>query len=155
MSQNILIIYKNTSFEEIESFLYRAILCKYHTLFTVGIYDISPKQEDYLMKIVHYLIKFITERDNSNNKKNKKIIDIKPFIVFIYNTKINKSQSHNKFIDQIKRIAGRKNLKRKKKAKPQEEKKKVEQKEDKKDYVKINELKYSERTESFDNLTIN
>jgi hypothetical protein len=36
ISQNVLIINKYTSYEEIESFLYRSILCKYHSLFIIG-----------------------------------------------------------------------------------------------------------------------
>ena len=147
ISQNILLINRNTSFEEIESFLYRAILCKYHTLFTIGIIDTSPKQEDYVMKTITYLIKYLFERDNPNIKKNIRKIqaNIKPCIAFIYNSKLNKSQSQNKFIDQIKKIGVI--LKRKTKKDTKEN----DIKEDKNESLKINNLKFASRyTQSFE-----
>ena len=110
ISQNILLINKDTSLEEMESFLYRSILCKYHSLFIIGINDILPSQEDYLMKITNFLINYIKERDNPNSKNKRRIeADIKPCIIFIYN----KNQSQNKFIEQIKKIACHKDLTRK------------------------------------------
>ena len=112
LSQNILLINRNTSPEELESFLYRSILCKYHSLFIIGINDILPSQEDFLMKIANFLIKYIKKRDNPNStNKRRNETDIKPCIIFIYNKNI----SQNKFIEQIKKIASHKNLSRKKK----------------------------------------
>ena len=112
LSQNILLINRNTSPEELESFLYRSILCKYHSLFIIGINDILASQEDFLMKKVNFLIKYIKKRDNPNSTNKRRIeADIKPCIIFIYNKNI----SQNKFIEQIKKIASYKNLSRKKK----------------------------------------
>ena len=151
ISQNIILINKDTSFEEIESFLYRSILCNYHTLFIIGITDISPKQEDYLMKNTNYLIKYIKERDNPNIKNKRKIeADIKPCIIFIYNTLINEKQNQNKFIEQIKKMAAHKDLTRKKEKKDID---KVKEK-DKKKQLKINDIKFDERKPSNGDISI-
>ena len=116
ISQNILLINKDTSLEEIEFFLYRALLCKYHTLFIIGINDILHSQEEKIMEITYLLINHIKKRDNPNSKNQRKIkVDIKPCIIFIYN----KNQKQNKFIEQIKKVASKivlhKDLKRVKK----------------------------------------
>ena len=93
ISQNVLIINKYTSYEEIESFLYRSILCKYHPLFVIGLNNLTSSQEDYFLKSINNIIKKI-------NKNNREEIDIKSSIIFIYNN----NQSKNKFIEQLKNI---------------------------------------------------
>ena len=93
ISQNVLIINKYTSYEEIESFLYRSILCKYHSLFIIGLNDLTSSQEDCLLKNINNIIKKI-------NKNNGDEIDIKSCVIFVYN----EYQSKNKFIGQLKNI---------------------------------------------------
>jgi len=93
ISQNVLIINKYTSYEEIESFLYRSILCKYHPLFVIGLNNLTSSQEDYFLKSINNIIKKI-------NKNNREEIDIKSSIIFIYNN----NQSKSKFIEQLKNI---------------------------------------------------
>ena len=99
ISQNILLINKDTSYEELESFLYRAILCKYNSLFIIGLNNLISSQEDSLLRIINDLIKFIKKRDKMNSN-NENEIDIKSCIIFIYN----ENQNNNKFIQQIKNI---------------------------------------------------
>ena len=107
ISQNILLINKDTSDEELECFLFRSILCNYHTLFIIGIYDITNSQEDNLLNITNKLMDFIKIRDNKNIKNLSKIkANIKSCIIFIYN-------HDSKFIDNIKKIANYKDLTRK------------------------------------------
>ena len=104
ISQNVLLINKTTSLEEIESFLYRSFLCNYNSLFIIGLNNFFPSQSDYLMKITKYLINYIKERDNPGLTRQRGLkANIKPFIIFIYN----KVQSKNKFLEHIKKIAQR------------------------------------------------
>ena len=85
ISQNVLLINHDTSNEEIESFLYRSILCEYHTLFTIGINNLDSSQEDFILKKNKELINYIKKRDNPKDKNYSKIIpNIKSCIVFIY-----------------------------------------------------------------------
>ena len=93
ISQNVLIINKYISYEEIESFLYRSILCKYHSLFIIGLNNLTSSQEDCLLKNINNIRKKI-------KKNNGDEIDIKSCVIFVYNENQNKS----KFIGQIKNI---------------------------------------------------
>ena len=101
ISQNILLINKTTSFEEMESFLYRAILCNYNTLFIIGLNNFMPSQGDYLMKITKYLINYIKERDNPGSKTKDIEAKIKSCIIFLYK----KERINKKFIEHIRKIA--------------------------------------------------
>ena len=101
ISQNILLMNKATSFEEIESFLYRAILCNYNTFFVIGLNNFMPSQSDYLMKITKYLINYIKKRDNPGLKRRDIEAKIKPCIIFIYK----KDRINKKFIEHIRKIA--------------------------------------------------
>ena len=59
IAQNILICSNETSFEEIQSFFYRAILCDYNTLFIVEILESFSnfqhnKMNIYINKLLSY-----------------------------------------------------------------------------------------------------
>ena len=94
ISQNILICSKETSTEEIQSFLYRAILCDYNTLFIFEIIEsLSESQYNkiftYIDKILSIkLEKYKTDKNDSATYKIK-IQETKEylnsFIVFVYN----------------------------------------------------------------------
>ena len=49
IAQNILITNKETSIEEIQGFLYRAILCDYNTLFVVEINELLSEYQQSIM----------------------------------------------------------------------------------------------------------
>ena len=92
ISQNLLICSKETSIEEIQSFLYRAILCEYNTLF---VFEIIESLTDFqYSKIYTYIDKILSiklEKYKSKNKENvgklKTQIYLNSYIVFIYNKK--------------------------------------------------------------------
>ena len=93
ISQNILICSKETSIEEIQSFLYRAILCEYNTLFTVEILDsFSNFQHNKMYSYIDKLLSIKLEKYKNENKDNKiKDIDksktrdyLDSYIVFAY-----------------------------------------------------------------------
>ena len=68
ISQNLLICSKETSIEEIKSFLYRAILCEYNTLFVFEI--IEPLSDSQYNKIYTYIDKILSIKlDNYRRKK--------------------------------------------------------------------------------------
>ena len=92
ISQNVLIINIYTSYEEIESFLYRAFLCKYHSLFIIGLNILTSSQEDCMLKNINNIIKNI-----KNHNNNRDEINIKSCVIFVYN----ENQSKNKFIGQL------------------------------------------------------
>ena len=68
-------------------------MCKYHSLFIIGLNDLTSSQEDCLLKNINNIIKKI-------NKNNGDEIDIKSCVIFVYN----EYQSKNKFIGQLKNI---------------------------------------------------
>ena len=68
ISQNILICDSETSFEEIQSFLYRAILCEYNTLFIIEIsVSFSCFQHQ---KMYHYIDKILSNKFEKSIKEN-------------------------------------------------------------------------------------
>ena len=87
IAQNILICSKDTSFEEIQSFLYRAILCNYNTLFIIELTEsFSECQYTELVSLVDSLLSYKYEK-NINEMNMQKYLN--SCIVFIYNDKIN------------------------------------------------------------------
>ena len=94
ISQNILICSKETSIGEIQSFLYRAILCDYNTLF---VFEIVGALSDFQYNnIYNYIDKILTIKlEKYKNEKNNsaaykiKIEETKEyldsFVVFVYN----------------------------------------------------------------------
>jgi hypothetical protein len=92
ISQNILICGKETSIEEIQSFLYRAILCEYNTLFVFEI--IESLSEYQYNKIYTYIDKILSIKLEKYKRENKENVDksktelyLNSYIVFVYNKK--------------------------------------------------------------------
>jgi len=69
IAQNVLITSKETCEEEIQSFLYRAILCNYNSLFVVEINDSFSEQQQSIMN--SYIDQLLTykKRDKKCEKK--------------------------------------------------------------------------------------
>ena len=84
IAQNVLLTNSETSIGEIYSFMYRAIKCRFNTLFTISISeDFSVKNLNIMTSIMDKII-----RDMKAENLIKKIKDLKPCILFI--TQINK-----------------------------------------------------------------
>ena len=88
IAQNILICSKETSIEEMQSFLYRAILCEFNTLFIIEILEsFSNFQHN---KMYSYIDKLLTYKFNNSKKQNKNIDKsraneyLNSLIVFVY-----------------------------------------------------------------------
>ena len=90
LAQNILISNKETSYEEMQAFFNRAILCKFNTLFIV---EINNSFSDYQQKIMNNFIdKLLTYKNDIYNEKEKVNIDksntneyMESCLIFIYN----------------------------------------------------------------------
>jgi len=103
IAQNILISSKETSIEEIQAFLYRAVLCDYNTLFVVEINEsLSDYQQGIMYNFLDELLLYKMDKYREINKginiekgKTKEYLDA--CIVFIYEKK-NKDLS---FINEI------------------------------------------------------
>ena len=112
IAQNILIISKETSIEEISSFLYRAILCDYNTLFMVKLNE-SLTDDQYNI-LYTYIGKILTIKFEKYKNENKYISEldklktseyIDSFIVFTYD----ENQKNNNIIKLEKYINGKLN----------------------------------------------
>ena len=72
IAQNILICSNETSIEEMQSFLYRAILCKYNTLFIIEILEsFSSFQHNRMYSYIDKLLSDKLEKSIKENKENK------------------------------------------------------------------------------------
>ena len=91
ISQNILVCNNETSIEEIKSFLYRAILCEFRTLFVIELLESFPdaqfnKMLYYIDKILSIKYeKYLKKNNEKNIKKEESNIYLDSFIVFVYN----------------------------------------------------------------------
>jgi len=96
IAQNILVMNKETSLEEIQAFFNRAILCDFNTLFVI---QLNKTFSDYQQKImIDFMDKLlIYKNEDYNNKyqervrKNQTGKYIESCIIFIYNNKCNES----------------------------------------------------------------
>ena len=79
IAQNILLTNNETSIGEIYSFMYRAIKCRFHTLFIISISDDFSIQNLNIMTNLLNQIVFDMKREN----KIKTINDLEPCILFI------------------------------------------------------------------------
>ncbi len=90
IAQNILFCNKETSLEEIQSFLYRAFLCDYNTLFVIEINDsFSDFQYNIMYSYIDALLlykleKYKDEKNNNNISKDKTNIYLDACIIFVY-----------------------------------------------------------------------
>ena len=93
IAQNILISSKETSIEEIQSFLYRALLCDYNTLFIVEINEsLSDYQQGIMYNLLDELLIYKMEKYKAimkgiNIEKGKTNEYLDSCIVFIYEKK--------------------------------------------------------------------
>ena len=106
IAQNVLITNKSTSSEEIQSFLHRAILCNYNTLFVVEINDsFSEYQQSIMTSYIDHLLSYKNEKYNEDKKKHigKKATKeyLYPCIAFIYE-KTNKNI--NSFLKELNKV---------------------------------------------------
>ena len=94
IAQNILISNKETSYEEIHAFFYRAILCEFNTLFIV---ELNNSFSDYKRKIMNNIIdklliyknKLYNEENNKNVEKTQTDKYMDSCLLFIYNDEYN------------------------------------------------------------------
>ena len=89
IAQNILIINKETSVEEIQSFLYRSILCNYNTLFVIAINNsFSDYQKNKMINYLEYLLKYKNQIYNKEKKKNCDKMNTQDYLdsclIFVY-----------------------------------------------------------------------
>ena len=71
IAQNILICNNETSIEEMQSFLYRALLCEYNTLFIIEILDsFSSSQYKKMHIYINKLLSYKFEKSIKENKVN-------------------------------------------------------------------------------------
>jgi MoxR-like ATPase len=106
IAQNILISSKETSIEEIQAFLYRAVLCDYNTLFVVEVNEsLSDYQQGIMYNFLDELLIYKMDKYKESNKgknieKNKTKDYLDACIVFLYEKK-NKDLS---FINEIEKL---------------------------------------------------
>ena len=81
VAQNVLITNEGTSLEEMQAFLFRAILCDYNTLFVI---EINNSFSEYQQNIMNFYINKILNGMEINSEKNKSKIYIKSCIIFVY-----------------------------------------------------------------------
>ena len=114
IAQNILICSRETTIEEMQSFLYRAILCEFNTLFVLEILDsFSNFQQNKMYSYIDKLTSIKMEKYKNKNKDNKskiyKNIDksdssdyLDSYIVFIFKKLSNESTFKNELNNYIK-----------------------------------------------------
>lgn len=106
IAQNLLITSKETSSEEIQSFLHRAILCNYNTLLVVEINDsFSEYQQSIMNSYIDQLLTYKNQKYNEETKQNfsKKSNQnyLHPYIIFIYDKENKKITSFLKEISKV------------------------------------------------------
>ena len=83
IAQNVLITSKETSEEEIQSFLYRAILCKYNSLFVVEISDsFSEQQQSIMNSYIDKILSYKKREKKCEKSKTQEYMD--SCLLFIY-----------------------------------------------------------------------
>ena len=87
IAQNVLLTNKETSYEEMQVFLNRAILCGYNTLFVVEINkSFSESQQRYLNRFIDRLLAYRSKKNESAGKIDSKE-QMDSCLVFICNEK--------------------------------------------------------------------
>ena len=104
IAQNILVMNKETSFEEMQAFFHRAILCNFNTLFVVQLNkSFSENQQKIMNNFIDKLLLYKKEeyinKGNESVSKNhtKKYMD--SCIIFIYKKKCNET-----FLNEISKL---------------------------------------------------
>lgn len=103
IAQNILISSKETSYEEMQAFFHRAILCQYNTLF---VFEVNGSFSSYQQRCMNiFLDKILTFKNNEFNNKNiDNPVDkadtssyMESCLVFIYN------KNDDSFLNELKK----------------------------------------------------
>jgi len=105
ISQNILIANKETSYEEIQSFFYRSILCNHNILFVIEIDDSFSYYQQNIM--ISYIDNLLSEKYKNYKEQTKNNVDkiytekyLNSCIVFIYDRQ---NKNITSFLNEIKR----------------------------------------------------
>ena len=114
IAQNILICSGETSIEEIQSFLYRAILCEYNTLFIIEIQEsFSSFQHNRMYSYIDQLLSYKLEKSIKKNKENKNInkLNTREYvdscIYFVYKN----LENENSFLNELEKYTLKNNKK--------------------------------------------
>ena len=104
IAQNILISNKETSYEEIQSFFNRAILCKFNTLFIVEINNSFSNSQrkvmnNFIDKLLTYKNKLFNDNELENTKKNRHNDYMDSCLIFIY-----KKGCNDIFLNEIQKL---------------------------------------------------
>jgi hypothetical protein len=107
IAQNILITSKETSIEEIQSFLHRAILCNYNTLFVVEINEsFSEYQQNIMNSYIDQLLSYKNTKYNegANEKVDKKYTQkyMDSCLTFIYD--VDNSKKITSFLKDLNNV---------------------------------------------------
>ena len=107
IAQNILITSKETSIEEIQSFLHRAILCNYNTLFVVEINEsFSEYQQNIMNSYIDQLLSYKNTKYNegANEKVDKKYTQkyMDSCLTFIYD--VDNSKKITSFLKELNNV---------------------------------------------------
>ena len=102
LAQNVLITSKETSYEEIQSFFHRAILCKYNNLFVVELNNSFSEYQQALMynnikSLLEYKNRIYNEETNQNVNKNMIKNYLNSCIVFILDKRNKYNSNYLKF----------------------------------------------------------
>jgi hypothetical protein len=92
IAQNILIFNKETSFEEMQAFLYRGLLCKYNTIFVFEINEsFTEYYQRYLNRMMDKILIYLNNIYNKIKNKKFKLEETSEYMescfIFIYNEK--------------------------------------------------------------------
>ena len=107
IAQNILITSKETSYEEIQTFLHRAILSNYSALFVMEMNDsLSEYQQTIINTYIDQLLTYKKESKETDNTIDKRNTDeyLDTCIVFVYNKDNNNITSFLKEIKKLKEL---------------------------------------------------
>ena len=96
IAQNILIINKETSYEEMQAFFHRAILCKYNTIFVIELnQSFSDSQKKDMNNFINKLLAYKKEKYSIKANETIDINNTKEYmdscIIFVYDKKENES----------------------------------------------------------------
>ena len=99
IAQNILITNIETSYEEMQAFLNRAILCRYNVLFVIEINEsFSEYQQRYLNRFMDELLTYKNEEYNNSEKKNIGKVNTSEYmdscLVLVYNNNTESSLNY-------------------------------------------------------------
>ena len=82
IAQNVLITSKETSEEEIQAFIYRAILCNYNTLFVIEISDSFTEHQQNIMNL--YIEQSLAEKNKDTKCEKSKTEDYMIHVYYLF-----------------------------------------------------------------------